>query len=105
MTKDANGSFIVNLLFWLAVTVGQEIPIANKVSAWSGASTAENTALAAGQVIEEAHSVSFPSTITKAAAETELANEFTARQTQITNQLNPNLFFGVFLDSITGWSS
>jgi hypothetical protein len=103
--KGPGGDNNVGVVAWFAVAAGREIPIANAVSVWPGASVAENAAIAAGQVIEESYSAQYTLTTTKAQIQADLVAKFNARQAQITARPNPNLFFGVFFDSVTGWSA
>ena len=105
VAKGPGGDNNVSFLMWLAVASGREVPIPGAVSQWTGASAAENTAIAAGQVIEEPYSIQYPVTMTKAQIEADLVSRFTARQAQIAALPNPNQFFGVFFDSATGWSA
>jgi hypothetical protein len=103
--RGPGGDNNVNYLMWLAVAASRETPITGAVSAWAGASTAENTAIAAGQVIEEPYSSQYPTSMTKAQVQAALLAQFNARQAVITARPNPNLFFGVFFDSVSGWSA
>src|SRR5712664_4038151 len=90
--KGPGGDLDINYLFWLAIPVGQEILIPNAASAWTGASAAENTALANGTVIEEAYETQVPSGTTKATIQTGLVTRFNARQAQINARQNPNQY-------------
>lgn len=103
--KGPGGDNNVGVVAWFAVAAGREIPIANAVSIWSGASASENAAIAAGQVIEESYSAQYTLTTTKSQIQADLVAKFNARQAVITARPNPNLFFGVFFDSVTGWSA
>jgi hypothetical protein len=106
VAKGPGGDLDIQYLFWLAVPTGQEIPLAATVtSAWTGASALENTALQNGTVIEEAHETQVPTGTTKAAIENGLLNHFNNRQAQLNARQNPNQYYGVFFDSVTGWSA
>jgi hypothetical protein len=106
VVSGPGGDNAVTFVLWLAVAAGREVPIAGGVSAWAGASTAENTAIAAGQVIEESYQIQYPVAMTKAQIQTDLLSRFTARQAQITARVNPNVYFGVYYDpAATGWSA
>lgn len=103
--KGPGGDNNIGVVGWFAVAAGREVPIANAVSVWTGASPSENAAIAAGQVIEEAYSAQYPITMTKAQIQADLVAKFNARQAVITARPNPNLFFGTFFDSVSGWSA
>lgn len=98
------GLINVNCAFWIAVPPGSEIPQSTGRSAWSGASTAELTALQNGTVLEKTNSFVFSSAKTKAQIEADLAAAFNSLQTAFTTR-PVGQFFGVFLDSATGWSA
>jgi hypothetical protein len=98
------GDTNVNVLGWYAVTTQKAVPIVNGVSIWSGASGPENAAIAAGTVVEEAYQIQYPSTYSTAQIKADLISKWTARQSAITAQPNPNAYFGIFFDSSTGWS-
>jgi len=96
----------VTWLFWLAVPAGQEIALpVGAASVWPGASAAENAAIQAGQVIEEQHGAQWPAGTPAATIKAALVSAFTARQAIVNGQPNPNQYFGVFFDSVTGWSA
>lgn len=103
--KGPGGDTLVNWLFWLAVAAGRELPLPGAVSAWTGASVAENAAIAAGTVIEVAHAAQYPANFTKSQIEAKLSAQFTTEQAALTAAPNPMQFFGVFFDSVTGWSA
>lgn len=95
----------VNFLLWLSVPAGSEIPIPGGTSDWAGASAAENTAIANGQILEEVYSTQYPQTMTVAQIKADLVSRYNARQAQVTARPNPNQFYGVFFDSVSGWSA
>jgi hypothetical protein len=97
-TITVSGGYQVNYLLWLATTSG----VAGKSSAWTGASSAENNALGAGALIEIERSQFFPLNTTLANAEAQMANDWSAQQSQLTASVQPGQFFGNFYDG-TGW--
>lgn len=91
-------------VFWYPVTQANTQRPQAGGSVWAGASTAENTAIQNGTVIEESQSFQIPTGLTLAQAEAILLQYWTTRNAQI-NGFGPNLFNGVFNDSVTGWSA
>jgi hypothetical protein len=69
-------------------------------SAWAGASGAQNTALAAGQIAERVNVLEVPAVATVADIKTELDRLATAYQTEITNT-NPWVRYGTRSDGTT----
>jgi membrane-associated protease RseP (regulator of RpoE activity) len=102
--KGPGGDLGLTYLFWLTVPSGREVPTDN-ISRWKEASPAENQAIKDGTIIEEYYDTQVPAGTTKAAVQTRLSTAFTVRQTEITNRQNPNQFYGIFLDSVNGWSA
>lgn len=100
--KGPGGDDNVSYLFWLAVVSGREVPMAGAVSAWGGASGAENTAIAAGSVIEEAYSRQYPVAATMPQIRADLLARFTARQAEVAALPDPNKYNGRFYDPSTG---
>src|SRR5690349_9887957 len=90
----------IRFAFWFPVTAGIT-PQPTFVSAWSGASTAENTALQNGTVKEELYFHTFPLGTPTANIKAVVNQAWTQRNTQI-NGIGPNQYFGVFFDSATG---
>ena len=92
----------VRYALWLTTL----IPVARPgvVSLWTGASAAENAAIAAGTTIEVVRGRDFPSTLTKAQIQGFLQAEFSAQQQYLQGQVQPGQFYGVFFDG-TGWSA
>ena len=72
------------------------------VSAWSGASAAENTVIAAGQVAETVRTQGWPTGTTLAVIKAALQADFTAWQAQV-NGVNNWTQFGTFFDG-TSWT-
>lgn len=95
-------NLIVSTVFWYPITTGAK-PTSG-VSQWTGASTAENTALQAGTVLEEPNTFTFAMGTTGAVIEAQILLAWTNRNAQINGQ-GPGLFANVFNDSVTGWSA
>jgi hypothetical protein len=92
----------VSAVFWFPITSGKLITAG--VSAWSGASAAENAAIQSGSVLEEQRNFQFPTGTPTATMKAFLQQYFTSRNTQISG-VGPAQFNGVFDDSVTGWSA
>lgn len=92
----------VTAAFWHAITSGAA-PVTNN-SAWSGASSAENTAIQNGSVLEELHSFAFPVGVLATTIKDVFANAWKNRNAQL-NGVGPNVYMGIFDDSSTGWSA
>ncbi len=93
----------VHYLLWL--TTANPIAQPGLTSQWVGASATENAALAAGTTVEESYTIQLPFGLTKAQAEALLNLHFTARQNEFGAQPQPGALFGIFFDSVTGWSA
>ena len=109
LTQNVSESEVnYSVLFWFSITSGMRTQtagsqwVANGTSV--GASTAENQAIQAGTVLEEAHSFTFPVSTPIADIEAVLLQSWTNRNTQI-NGIGPNQFYGAFNDSTTGWGT
>jgi hypothetical protein len=89
------GYYVINYALWAAVPASRQTAYANPsaTSAWTGATTAEITALQNGSVVESVQSTQFPIGTLPATIEAELVNRFTQYQTQITNA-NPWAYYG-----------
>jgi hypothetical protein len=104
---DNDGSGRFRVLYWAAVPAGREARwLAAKgnptESAWDGASAAENTAIAAGEVVEFAESYSkqgadLPS------AQADLEVRWQQIQDDVTNN-NPWNRYGSFWDDTPAWT-
>jgi hypothetical protein len=88
--------------FWFPVTQGAAPQLTG--SQWTGATTAENTAIQNGTVKEEIYVHTFPVGTSTTAIKTVVNQAWTARNVQIAG-VGPNQFFGTFFDSATGWSA
>ncbi len=74
------------------------------VSAWSGASGTQNTAIAAGAIAEHVDTLVVPSGQTLPQVEATLVATWNAYQTAIT-AANPWLRYGTLWDDSTGWAA
>jgi hypothetical protein len=104
VSTGPGGDLNVHWLFWLTVALAAQVPISGATSLWRSAAAGDITNLQTGAVIEESHAAQWPAATTKATIQAAILALGTARQTQITNAQNPNLFYGGFWDSVTGWS-
>jgi hypothetical protein len=96
-------TLVVNYLLWLTTT--SPVPKPNFNSVWTGPSSAETAALQAGTTVEFQKTRNFPPTATKSQIEALLQADFTAAQTALTAAIPSGQFYGVFFDSVTGWSA
>jgi len=86
---------------WYAITTGLQAQ--TKGSAWSGASTAENTAIQNGSVLEEVNTTCFPVGQDVGSIKLVLQKAWSVRNGEI-GGVGPAQYQGVFFDSVTGWS-
>jgi hypothetical protein len=86
---------------WYIISSGQLAQTSG--SAWTGASTAENTAIQNGSVLEEVANSCFPVGQDVTTIKALLVNKWTVRNSQL-NGVGPGQYQGVFFDSATGWS-
>lgn len=91
----------LSVAFWFPVPVGQEVPGGG--TQFRGATDAEKTALAAGQVIEEVLTAPIPAGTTQAQIKTKLIAIWTSRAAEISKRPNPNQFYGLAYDG-TVWA-
>jgi hypothetical protein len=106
VARGSGGDVDVTWLFWLPVPAGQQIPLTlTTVSAWTGATAVDNTAIQNGTVIEEVHEAQFPVSMTKAQIQAAIVAAYNTRTAQFAARQNPNQYFGIFFDSVTGWSA
>jgi hypothetical protein len=92
----------VSCVFWFPVTSG--VKTQSSGSVWTGASTAENTAIQNGSVQEEPTSFSFPVGLAAANVKAFLLQYWTNRNARIAG-VGQALYSGVFDDSVSGWSA
>lgn len=103
LTRNSNGTEeTFSVAMWYSITSGA-LPVTSN-SAWSGASSAENTAIQNGSVIEEVRSFTFPVGTPSSAIKATLQQAWTERQAQL-GGVGPAVYQGVFFDSSTGWSA
>lgn len=91
----------LNCAFWFIISTGPKTQVNGSV--WSGASATENNAIQQGVVIEEVRSFQFPNGLDATSIKNFLLRYWTLRNAQVSG-LGPDVFLGVFEDSITGWS-
>jgi hypothetical protein len=89
-------------LFWFPITSGAKAQSSGSV--WSGASTAENTAIQNGSVQEEQGNFSFPVGLPVANIKAFLLQYWVNRNARI-NGVGQGLYANVYDDSITNWSA
>lgn len=103
LQQSSNGTDVsYQVAFWFPITSGAQTQTAG--SAWTGASAAENQAIQNGSVKEEIVGYTFPVGTPATAIKAILQQAWTERNAQI-NGVGPNQFYGVFFDSVTGWSA
>jgi hypothetical protein len=73
-------------------------------SIWTGATTAENTAIQNGSVLEEVEPFNFPGSTTLGTIKDTLSSRWVTRNSQIAG-VGPNQYVGIFFDSSTFWSA
>lgn len=100
-TKPGQDGLTVTGVFWITTVSGIA---ATAQSSWTGASTAEKNAIAAGTTIEVPFTQLFGSTASKATIQGELQSLYVGRQaSQNSASVQPAAFFGGFFDGV-GWS-
>jgi hypothetical protein len=106
-SNPADGGFInIRAAMWYPVTAGQEVPIPTLTkSAWAAASAQEVSDLQAGRVIEEVNAYKFPNSYSTATIKTELQSIYNARKAYLATVPFQGQYYGVFWDSVTGWSA
>lgn len=103
LSKLTNGAEDnLTIAFWYVISAGAQQRTNGSV--WTGASTAENTAIQAGTVLEEIESFQFPVGAAAATIKDVLNKHWTTRNAQL-NGIGPSQYFGVFFDSVAGWSA
>lgn len=91
VTGSTNSGIMLslNLVFWYPISTGAKAT--SGVSAWSGASTAENTAIQNGSILEETTTFQFPNGLSAASIEAFLLQYWTNRNNQI-NGVGPGQY-------------
>jgi hypothetical protein len=87
---------------WYPISSGAQAQTAG--SRWTGASTAENTAIQNGSVLEEVNQRCFPVAQDVTTIKATLQRFWAVRNGQI-GGIGPAQFQGVFFDSVSGWSA
>lgn len=75
----------------------------NAQSLWQGASVDEIAAIRDGTVIEEAHTKSFPSSLTVPAIKNHLVEHYRSRVAYFQSMPRPGQYYGIYFDG-TNWS-
>jgi len=104
LSTTPNGSSIIILAaFWYNITTGITAkPTAS--SQWSGATAADNTAIQNGTVIEEIEPFPFPLGVQGTTIKDVLLSRWNVRNGELNGQ-GPNVYYGIFNDSVSGWSA
>jgi hypothetical protein len=105
VSTGPGGDLSVNVLAWFAVPVANQAPKPGAASLWRGAAAADTANLQSGAVLEESYNFQFAQGTTKVAIQAYFVNAYNARAAVIAALPNPNQFYGVFFDSVTGWSA
>jgi hypothetical protein len=100
--QQTGTQIVINVVFWYPITSGALAQ--TKGSLWVGASAAENTAIQNGTVLEESQSFDFPVGTTATTIKDVLNKAWTQRNTAL-GGVGPNMFNGIFFDSVSGWSA
>jgi len=110
LSVQPNGSsIIITAAFWYNITSGIT-PKPTASSQWiaspnsPGASTADNTAIQNGTVIEEVELFPFPLGVQPTTIKDVLVSRWTVRNGELNGQ-GPDIYYGIFNDSVTGWSA
>jgi hypothetical protein len=104
LTQSSDGTNVTyQFAFWFPITAGitQQPTV---TSQWAGASTGDNTAIQNGTIKEEIYLHTFPIGTSTATIKAVVNQAWTLRNTQLAG-IGPNQFFGVFFDSVNGWSA
>ncbi len=104
-TNASDGGFIsIRVALWFPMT-NPIVQSGTLDSVWPGRSQAEVDALRAGTVKEEVRIFQFPIATAGAVIKSALQADYTARAAFLAAQPPVGQFFGVFFDSVTGWSA
>jgi len=99
--SSINSVFLTaNCVFWYPITSGQKATTG--VSAWPGASAAENAAIQNGSILEETITFPFPTGLPVPNLQAFLLQYWTNRNAQI-NGVGPGLYANAGYDSVSGW--
>jgi hypothetical protein len=86
--------------FWIVPLTAQVVPNPGFVSAFSGASGAEISALQAGTTVEVVQTTSYPTSFSLASIEADLLTKYTAAQSAYTSGVNPIQYYGTYYDGV-----
>lgn len=101
--KSSNAGYdTYQFAMWYTITSGLAPRTAG--SAFTGATTPENTAIQSGSVLEEIESYTVPTGIQPTTIKDIALCRWAVRQSQL-NGVGPQQYFGVYDDSVTGWSA
>lgn len=105
LERNDGAPVVFRVAYWLTVAAARQsyYARAGAKSIWTGAITAENDAIAAGQVVEVVETHEIPPGANLAAIEAELQTIWTAKQAAFTASNVPNRY-GSFWDSVGGWT-
>ncbi len=78
------------------------VPVTNATSAWQGASAPDLSAIQAGTIVEVVKGFTFPNATPAATIKSTLQSAFTALAAGLPSK---GLYYGIFFDSVTGWSA
>lgn len=92
----------VSAVFWYPIASAALTRTAGSV--WAAASVAENQAIQNGTVLEESQNFPFPVGTATTTIKDVLNKAWTQRNTAI-GGVGPNLYNGVFFDSVSQWSA
>lgn len=103
LNNNSDGTFVTyQMAFWFSIASGVQTQASGSV--WTGASAAENTAIQNGTVKEEVKSFVFPIGTPSATIKSFIQQAWTDRNSQL-NGIGTAQYYGVYLDSVTGWSA
>jgi hypothetical protein len=103
LPKQTSGATdVLTVAFWYPISSGMQPQSSG--SQWTGASAAENSAIQAGTVKEEVEAFSFPVNSAPATMKDVLNKRWAVRNGEL-NGIGPNQYFGIFFDSVSGWSA
>jgi hypothetical protein len=107
-TNPADGGQIsVRCAFWFPVTAGKEVPKPTYTSVITGAAIptgAEDSALKAGQVLEEVKAFTFPDNMSAATIKSTLVTFYARRAAYLATLPFQGQYYGVIYDG-TSWSA
>lgn len=99
ITNQDSFGFTVQAYFWNVTASG--VLQSGRLSAWPGASAAENSAIAAGNIVERPYTDTAPIGTSLVTEEQRLVLWWTAYQNELAGGIQPGAFNGNYYD--TGW--